>query len=75
MHAATKQQRQITGEKRRRPTFCFAVQSLGMNVRERLQLVFLEIRIHRFIGELNLLERIIAHFSLPCNFPAFLFCC
>jgi hypothetical protein len=64
MHAATKQQRHITGEKRPRPTFCFAVQSLGMKVRERLHLVFLEIRVHRYCSYLVAM-------SLPC----FLFCC
>jgi hypothetical protein len=70
MHAATKQQRHITGEKRPRPTFCFAVQSLGMNVRERLHLVFLEIRMHRFIYLKNYCSYVVA-ISLAC----FLFCC
>jgi hypothetical protein len=70
MHAATKQQRHISGEKRPRLTFCFAVQSLGMNVRERLPSVFLEIRMHWFIYSKNYCSYLVA-ISLPC----FLFSC
>jgi hypothetical protein len=49
--------------------FCCSI-SWGMNVRERLPLVFLEVRLHWFIYVKNYCSYLV-DMSLPC----FLFCC